>query len=269
MDKTDSSFDAQIEERINEAVRSAHRSLAPTMAEEVSDAREKVGEERGEGLIAEGSASMDSRLTVLIKGLAEESEKIDQDVESLQQELARLLVQKRDAQVCLSTMEWLVTHIFSGDAVREQVKGALAQDPTGIYSQMMVRAAKFLDMDGGGSPDHDGYDWHPSKFRTMQGVGTLSDPVEIDVHYCPVCDLGFRDADDLARHVKSKCKYKKEEAYYKKWREENPEAAGGDRISLRIAGRLCDVCGYVAKSKGGLATHMRKHKKDSEKKGRA
>jgi len=201
---------------------------------------DKVGEVSN---IARGV--LDQKFKTVLEALVEENDDLDSTVRHLRRDLDDALARKRDVIVILGTLYWLEENIFDSSVLKEAVSGVFDQDLKS-YRGLMARLGVLLSLtpDGkrGVSLEENRQPREPGKFCGVEE--------QKPVFWCPECNLGFRDIDDLNRHTKSKCKYKGEEAFYRKRADEEAAKANEDSS-------YCTICAYQAKNPNGLAAHKR------------
>lgn len=206
---------------------------------------EQIIEKHGETYIHKGI--LQSRFEEVFGALSTENDDLDRLVRGLRRQLDEALARKRDVLVILGTFNWLQENIFNEDIFRDAVRDVFGQDMA-VYRGLLTRLEALFSSkqlkDGRLIP------WEerrrtPGKFPGVEE--------EKDVFWCAECQLGFRDEEDLHRHIKSKCKYTGEEAFYKK-REAEETARARERALY------CEICEYRAKNAGGMASHKRSKK---------
>lgn len=204
---------------------------------------EQIIEKHGETYIHKGV--LQGRFEEVFGALSTENEELDRTVRALRRQLEDALARKRDVLVILGTFNWLQENIFSEDVFRDAIRDVFGQDLT-AYRGLLGRlerlfSSKQLDEQGRLLP------W---KERHPDRVEFPGEDEQKPIFWCPECRLGFRDVDDLNRHTKSKCKYKEEEAFYKK-------RSAQEKTTSNEDASYCTICAYQAKNPGGLASHKR------------
>lgn len=206
---------------------------------------EQISEKYGEQDLHTGVVPQ--QLEGVFDAVSTENVDLDEIIQDLQEQLDGAHSRKHDGLVILGTLKWLAENIFNETASRDAIRDAFDQKDSN-YSELLNRlgalqASSYFDEKGRFIPRVERY-LDPEKFS---GVTE-----EKEVFRCSKCKLGFRDKDDLKRHVESGCGYEGEEAFFQK------------RDGVEFPKKLyCDICKFTAKNEGGLASHRRSkaHKK--------
>lgn len=209
---------------------------------------ERVIEKHGEEHLDPGVISQ--QLEGVFDALSTENVDLDELIQDLQQRLDDALMRKNDVLVILGTLQWLEENIFDKTVIRGAVRDVLGQDFSGYKSLLSrlytLHSSQQLDENGRFIP------WDKRRFLDPTKFSGVTE--EKDVFRCPKCQLGFRDEEDLERHVKSNCEYKDEEAFYQKRDDIREMRKSRFDLNKKL---YCDVCDYTAKSVGGMASHKR------------
>jgi len=172
-----------------------------------------------------------------------EDEELKKQISFHERSLNSARGRRREVRSILGVLVWLSENLFAteefkmGRAVR---RALFVGDGTAYstYRMLMERLNNFVGQDP---------PLHPPKPERN------TTPEEEIPFWCPECGLGFRDEDDFELHKATMCDYCGDAAFKRK--RDAAEGALEEDKKLR-----CAVCGYKAKTVGGLATHMRKHR---------
>jgi len=217
----------------------------PTHPDEI---RAQIIEKHGEEYLDQRVLS--KQLEEVFDALSTENDDLTEAIQDLQEQLDDALDRKRDVLVILGTLEWLDENIINQTVLRGAIRDVLDQDLPGYKSLL----ARYGALSASTHFDENGRFISWRKRRLLDPTKFSGVAVEKDVLRCPKCQLGFRDEEDLDRHIASECEYQDEEAFFQK--REDVEKMRKSRFDLSKE-LYCDVCDYTAKSPGGLASHKR------------
>jgi len=208
------------------------------------DTRDQLIEKYGEDDILRRGV-LDQKFKVVLDSLIQENDELDRLTRQLRRQLDDATSRKRDVLVILGTLYWLEENIVDTSVLKEAVSGVLDQDMRS-YRGLMDRLEVLLSL----TPAEKRTIALRENFEPREAGKFCGVEEQKPAFWCPECNLGFRDIDDLNRHAKSKCKYKGEEAFYRKRAEE-------ERAKIEAEASYCAVCDYQAQSPSGLSAHKR------------